>query len=193
MIISLLKLTIGLALFRVGPADMPYSLQLTRALAGVAVLTSTLLMSPFLPLPLAIAAGVGGVAGIVFFTQVMLRTCKLETRLLQTLAAQFAVGSLFALVMYPIFLLMAPFVMEMLKNPGMLADVQSGKTPMPTGGLAPLIADVLFFWNLMVSVRINRAAADLSQPLSWLLTLASLFVVMSFVTMAQLLVFPLAH
>ena len=76
-------------------------------------------------------------------------------------------------------------------NPNALSDLESGKMAAPSAGLVSFIADLLLLWNLVVSVRINRAAAELSSPLGWLLTLASLFVVMSFVTMAQVIVFPL--
>ena len=65
------------------------------------VLCTTLLLSPFAPPLLAIAAGIGNVGGLLVFTQVMLRKRKLEARLLQTLTAQFAVGSLFALALFP--------------------------------------------------------------------------------------------
>ncbi len=191
MIIRLFKLTIALVLFRAGPEEMPFSLPVTRALAALAVATSTLLMLPFVPFPLAIAAGIGGVGGIAFFTQALLRIRKQEPRLLQTLAAQYAVGSLFAVLLYPAFVAMAPYVLEMMKNPNALSDLESGKMAAPSAGLVSFIADLLLLWNLVVSVRINRAAAELSSPLGWLLTLASLFVVMSFVTMAQVIVFPL--
>ena len=184
-----LRVAVALALFRGDPADMPYSLPLTRLCAALAAICSVVLMAPFAPLPLAVATGAGGVAGVVFFTRQLLRGRKLESRLLQTLAAQLLMGSLFALVIWPAFAAMAPVMQALMKDGDALAKMQSGQqldSEPPVW--AALWSDIVFIWSLAAAARVNRLAAALNQPASWLLTLLSLFVLTGFVLMAQIIV-----
>ena len=196
-----LRIAVGLALFRGGPADMPFSLPLTRAALALAVVCTASLMALVTPLPLALATGVGGVAGVAFFTWQLLRGRKLDSRLLQTLTAQLLVGSLFALAMWPAMAALAPTMEEMMTlmraateaapsaQGGAVSPVQLAeglKTKPPTW--AALWSDVVFVWSLAASTRINRLAADLGTPASWLMTLLSLFVLTGFVVMAQVVV-----
>lgn len=188
------RVTLALLLFRGGPQDFPYSLALARQCALLAAAASALLMALVLPLPVALATGAGGVAGIAFFTRGLLKARKLDNRFLQVFAAQCAVGAVFALAMWPALSALAPSLLKMLKNPEALAQLRAGTGPaleIPTW--ASLVSDVLFFWNLAVSARINRHAAEVGLGIGWLLTLASLFVVMGFVVLAQLIVLPLAQ
>ena len=188
-----LRVTLALLLFRGGPQDFPYSVALTRACALAAALASLLLMAPLIPLPLALAAALGGVVGLAFFTRTLLRARKLENRLLQTLGAQYLSGALFALAMWPAFQALAPELSRLLSDPAALESLRAGQPvdmqqpPM----WATLLSDLLFFWSLAVSVRINRLAADLAIPAGILLTIASALVMMSFVVLAQLMAIPL--
>ncbi len=189
MLIPALRVAFNLALFRGNPADMPYSASLTRMIAALAVVTSLLLLAPVAPLPLALATGVGGVAGVAFFTRQLLRGKKLDNRFLQTLAAHLLVGSLFALAMWPAFAALAPAMQALMQDGKGLERLQSGEPlPLNPPAWAALWSDVLFIWSLAVTARINRLAADLGRPSSWLLTLLSLFVLMGFVLMAQVVV-----
>ena len=189
MFIQALRVAVNLALFRGNPADMPYSAALTRGIAVLAVVTSLLLLAPVTPLPLAFATGIGGVAGVAFFTRQLLRGRKLDNRLLQTVAAQLLVGSLFALAMWPAFAALAPAMQALMQDGKGLERLQSGEPlPLNPPAWAALWSDVMFIWSLAVSARINRLAADLGRPSSWLLTLLSLFVLMGFVLMAQVVV-----
>lgn len=192
-----LRVALQLALFRGNPADMPYSASLTRTIAALAVVTSLLLLAPVTPFALALATGLGGVAGVAFFTRQLLRGKKLDNRFLQTLAAHLLVGSLFALAMWPAFVALAPAMKEMMTLMSASAASNSGAVGVPDIAKelttkpptwAALWSDVLFIWSLAVSARINRLAADLGKPSSWLLTVLSLFVLMGFVLMAQVLV-----
>lgn len=189
MLIPALRVAFNLALFRGNPADMPYSASLTRMIAALAVVTSLLLLAPVAPLPLALATGVGGVAGVAFFTRQLLRGKKLDNRFLQTLAAHLLVGSLFALAMWPAFAALAPAMQALMQDGKGLERLQSGEPlPLNPPAWAALWSDVLFIWSLAVTARINSLAADLGRPSSWLLTLLSLFVLMGFVLMAQVVV-----
>ena len=191
MIPNLLKLTLGLALLRTEPQEMPYSPQLTRGLAALAVACATLLMSLMLGWPKALAASIGGVAAVAFFTQTLLRARRREARLLQTLAAKYAVGSLFLLALYPPFSVLAPLMVAAMNDPALFEQLRSGKAALPGSALPSLVVDVLAFWSLLVSMRTNRAATELNTPASWLVTLAALLVLLSFVAFSQLLVLPL--
>lgn len=197
MFLQALRVAVQLALFRGNPADMPYSAPLTRSIAVLAVVTSLLLLAPVTPFALALATGLGGVAGVAFFTRQLLRGKKLDNRFLQTLAAQLLVGSLFALALWPALVALAPAMQEMMtlmsaaatSNPDTVAvpDMATALTNKPPTWAA-LWSDLLFIWSLAASTRINRLAADLGRPSSWLLTILSLFVLMGFVLMAQVLV-----
>lgn len=186
-----LRVTLALMLFRSGPQDFPYSLQLSRTCAAIAVLSSLLLMAPLIPLPLALAAASGGVIGLAFFTRTLLRARKLENRLVQTLGAQYLAGALFAFAMWPAFQALAPELARLLGDPAAMDSLRAGQPlKLDPPGWATLVSDLLFFWSLAVSVRINRMAADLSVPVGLLLTLAGALVMMSFVVFAQLLAIP---
>lgn len=187
-----LRVSLSLLLFRGGPADFPYSVALSRGSAALAVVASLLLMAPLIPWPLAVAASVGGVAGLAFFTRTLLRARRLENRLVQTLGAQYLCGALLALAMVPAVQALAPVMAEMLRDPAALQRLREGQTPaVDAPGWATLWSDLLFFWSLAVSVRINRLAADLSLAPGILLTLACGLVMVSFVVFAQLLALPL--
>jgi hypothetical protein len=187
MFVDALRVACNLILFKSGPQDFPFSVAATRASMVFALLASVLLLSPALPLPLALATGIGGVAGLAFFTRQLLRARKLDNRFAQTFSAQAVVGGLFALAMWPAFAAMAPAMLAVMKNPDLLQQLSEGKAlDIAVPQWAALLSDVLFFWNLAVSVRINRLAADLKAPSSWFLTIAGLFVLMSFVALAQL-------
>ncbi len=196
-----LRVALGLAVFRGDPADMPYSLPLLRLVAALAVLGSVLLLAPVTPLPLAFATGVGGAAGIVFFTRQLLRGRKLDNRFVQTATAQLLVGTLFALALWPAFVALAPAMQEIMQlmqagqgaggadGGAALRDALNNPEKKINAPIwAALWSDVVFFWSLAASARINRLAADLNKPSSWLLTLLSLFVLMGFVLIAQILV-----
>jgi len=188
MFAQALRVTLQLALFRGGPQDMPYSLPLTRMVIALAMLASALLLSSVTPLPLALATGVGGATGMAFFCHRLLRGKQLENRFMQTLVAQLSVGILFALAMWPAFAVLAPIMQELMKDGDALARLQSGQPlPVQPPAWAALWSDVLFIWSLAVSARINRLAADLNVFSSWLLTLLSLFVLMGFILLAQIL------
>lgn len=187
-----LRVTLALMLFRSGPQDFPYSVPLTRACAGLAVLASLLLMAPMIPMPLAVAAALGGVAGLAFFTRTLLRVRKVENRLAQTLGAHYLTGALFALALWPAFQALAPELARLLSDPAAMEALRSGKPlPLSPPGWATLWSDLLFFWSLAVSVRIHRLSAGLSLPTSLLLTVAAGLVMLSFVVFAQLLSMPL--
>lgn len=194
-----LRVALQLMIFRGGPQDMPFSLPLTRAVAVFAVLATVLLLSPVTPLPLAFATGLGGAMGVAFFTRQLLRGRKLDNRLQQAVTAQLLTGGLFALVMWPAFNAMAPAMLEVMTQMRAAMDASSGGADAATldfgknlqgrvPGWAALWSDVVFIWSLAVAVRINRLAADLNTPASVLLTLLSLFVLMGFVLLAQLVV-----
>lgn len=186
-----LRVTLALLLFRSGPQDFPYSVPLTRACAGLAVVASLLLMAPMIPWPLALAAALGGVVGLAFFTRTLLRVRKLENRLLQTLGAHYLTGALFALAMWPAFQALAPELTRLLSDPAAMDALRSGQPlNLSPPGWATLWSDVLFFWSLAVSVRIHRMSADLSIPTGLLLTLGAALVMLSFVVFAQLLAMP---
>lgn len=199
MFLQALRVALGLALFRGGPADMPFSPLLPRLAIAFAVFSTALLLSPVTPLPLALATGIGGALGVAFFTRQLLKGKKLDNRYAQTVSAQLITGSLFALALWPAFAAMAPAMQEMMAamrasieaagpdgDPmaASLAITESIKVKPPTW--AALWSDAVFIWSLVVSVRIYRLAADLSVPSSWLVTLLSLFVLMGFVLAAQL-------
>ncbi|MDP3858978.1 MAG: hypothetical protein Q8Q73_14575 [Stagnimonas sp.] len=188
-----LRVTLALLLFRGGPQDFPFSVPISRACAVAAALASLLLMAPLIPLPLALAAAIGGVVGLAFFTRTLLRARKLENRLVQTLGAQYLSGALFALAMWPAFQALAPELSRLLSDPAALERLRAGQpVDMQSPPMwATLLSDLLFFWSLAVSVRINRLAADLAVPAGILLTIASALVMMSFVVLAQLMAIPL--
>lgn len=195
-----LRVALGLILFRGGPADMPFAPTLPRIALAMAVFSTALLLSPVAPLSMALATGVGGALGVMFFTRQLLRGKKLDNRYAQAVSAQLLVGSLFALALWPAILAMAPSMQETMElmraamgGAGTATDplaaamqaAQSAKLKPPAW--AALWSDVLFVWSLIASVRIYRLAADLSMPGSWLLTLLSLFVLTGFVMAAQLI------
>ena len=198
MFVQALRVALHIALFKSGPQDMPYSVPLARAAVAMAIASTMLLLAPVTPMPLAFATGAGGVVGVAFFTRQLLRGRKLENRWLQTFTAQLLVGSLFALAMWPAFMAMAPSMLEVMEQmrSGMTAAAEGREAaPLDLQALqinppawAALWTDVLFLWSLVVTVRINRLAADLGRPSSWLLTLLSLFVLGGFIVIAQILV-----
>jgi hypothetical protein len=189
-----LRVAIALALFKSNPAEMPFSPALTRLAVGIAVASTALLLAGLVPLPLAIATGAGGAGGVAFFTRQLLRGRKLDNRFGQTLTAQLLVGSLFALAMWPAMLALAPVMQEMLTS--MRAAAESGgsvsllQIPAPDGPQVPMWAalwsDLLFIWSLAVSARIYRLAAEVPVLASWAFTVMSLFVVLGFVLLSQL-------
>lgn len=191
-----LRVTLALALFKGGPQDMPYSQSLTRMAVVLAIASTVLLLSGVVPMSLALATGVGGVAGVAFFTRQVLRSRRLENRFAQTLVSQLMVGSLFALAMWPAFLAMAPAMQAMME--AMRTMAASGGDAAAVLGTAEqealqppawaaLWSDVLFIWSLVASARIHRLAADVNRLSSWLLTLMSVFVLLGFIMLAQFL------
>ncbi len=190
MIADSLKLSLRLMIFSGGPEDFAYSPQLTRLLAGLCVATSTLLLQFLLPLPVALGSSVAAVAAVALFNQTLLRLRRLEPRLAQTLAAHYATSSLFALLMTPALAQMAPMIQELMNNPALLEQVKSGKAT-PSAPASTFAADVLFFWSLLVTARIYRAAANLRFFGGVVVTILSLFVVLSFFVFSQALLIPL--
>lgn len=191
MFASLVTVTFGLIFFKAAPADFPYSVKLTRGLAGVIAVLAYIWLSMLLPPGIAVSTAVGGVLGLTFFVHGLLKATKLQNRFLQTLGAQLAVGVLFAVAMLPAFAALAPALSAMLKDPSIIKSLQAGQTPaINPPAWAAHVVDILFFWNLAVVVRINRLAANLSLPASILLTFISLFVVLGFITLTQLVMLP---
>ena len=201
MFLQALRVAVGLALFRGGPADMPFSTALPRLAMALAVFSSALLLSPVAPLPMALATGIGGAVGVGFFTRQLLKGKKLDNRYAQTVSAQLLMGSLFALALWPALVAMAPAMQQMMElmraamqsagadGDPFAASMQAAQaTKIQPPVWAQLWSDVVFVWSLIASVRINRLAADLSRPSSWVLTLLSLFVLTGFVMLAQLIV-----
>ncbi len=189
MYLQALRVAISLMLFRGGPQDMPYSIPLARAAAVLATLASVLMLAPITPFPLALATGIGGAAGVAFFTRQLLKGRKLDSRFAQTLTAQLLVGSLFALAMWPAFSALSPAMQALMQDGKGMERLQSGQPlPITPPAWAALWSDAMFLWSLAASARINRLAADLGRPASWLLTLLSLFVLFGFVLMAQIVV-----
>lgn len=199
MFLQALRTALGLALFKGGPEDMPFSPTLPRLAMALAVFSSALMLSPMAPLPMALATGVGGAVGISFFTRQLLRGKKLDNRYAQTVSAQLLVGSLFALLLWPAVVAMAPAMNEMMaamraamtsvgpEGDALATSMEVAKSAKLQPPLwTQLMFDLVFVWSLIASVRINRLAADLSTPSSWALTVLSLFVLTGFVMLAQL-------
>jgi len=199
MYLQALRVAMSLMLFRSGPQDMPFSTTLPRVALALAVFSTALLLGPMAPLPMALATGLGGALGVAFFTRQLLRGRKLDNRYTQTVSAQLLVGSLFALAMVPALLAMAPAMQETMdlmraamqgagpeEDPLALAVQAAREAKLQPPAWATLWSDLIFVWSLIASTRINRLAADLGRPSSWLLTLLSLFVLTGFVMMAQL-------
>lgn len=183
-----LRVAISLMLFRGGPQDMPYSMPLARLAAAVAAVTTVLMLAPLTPFPLAVATGIGGVTGVAFFVRQLLRGRKLDSRFAQTVTSHLLVGSLFALMMWPAFSALSPAMQALMQDGKGMERLQSGQ-PLPINppAWAALWSDALFIWSMAASARINRLAGDLGRPASWLLTLLSLFVLLGFVLMAQII------
>lgn len=189
-----LRVAVSLALFRSGPEEMPYSPRLTRAIVLAAVLVVVLMLSPVTPLPLAVATGVGGAAGMAVFLRRLLAGRGLINRFEQALASQLLVGVLFALAMWPAFAALAPLMQELMKDPQALEKIGRGEPlPVDPPAWAGLWSDVLFIWSLAASARINRLAAGLTPLSGWLQTVLSLFVLLGFVLVAQILVAVLSR
>jgi hypothetical protein len=185
-----LKLSLRLMIFSGGPEDLPYAPQVTQLLAAFCVATSTLMLQFLLPLPVALGSSIAAVAAVALFNQTLLRLRRLEPRLAQTLAAHYATSGLFALMMTPVLAQIAPTIQELMNNPELLEKVKSGAAK-PSTPAATFIADILFFWSLLVTARIYRAAANLRFFGGVVVTVSSLFVVLSFFVFSQALLIPL--
>lgn len=174
MLANLLTSIVRLLLFRAGPQDIPYSPQLVRWLAPLAVVVGWLLFSVILPPVLAVVMAIVNVLGTVLVAEGILRARNVAERTAQTVAALLGTGIILNLLMiYPMSVL-APHLAELAKNPDLL---KTGKLQLPPGPV--LAVDAFNIWQFAVSAFIYKHAANVRAfGAIGLAVLASLVVLM---------------
>jgi hypothetical protein len=152
---SALTTALKILMFRAGPQDMPFSPQLPRITAAIAILSNALVLALFAPPWLALTVAIAAVFGVVFATDLILRSRQLSARLPQTLSALLLTNAILNLLLLWPTSSVAPVLLQVAKHPELLK--QQGALDIPAG--ASLAVDLINLWALMVSAHIYRAAA----------------------------------
>lgn len=156
--------------FRAGPEDMPYAPALTPRLVVFALLAQVMVLGQLMPLPLVLLIGGLGLGAMALATHAFLRARQLANRFHQAFGALLATGGLLLLAMAPLFSFAVPMLREVTSNPELLEQPEQLAALRPPM-IVNLLLDVLFFWNLAVTVRIYRLAGDLRLAGGILMTL----------------------
>src|SRR2546426_1180799 len=140
--------TLQILLFRAGPQDFPYSINLTRAFAATCVASIFLLMQMILAPAVALLLSVVAAGVVAILTRALLNARKLESRFQQTFGALMGTGVAFSLLMLPILAVTAPEFLKIINDPAAIARMQQGEPPQIAVPLAVGLGwDVVFFWS----------------------------------------------
>ena len=181
MYAPLIAVTLRILTFRAGPQDFPFAPSLTSQLCVAALVSQLLVLGQVMSIPLVLLIGVFALGAIALATHAFLRTRNLANRFHQTFGALLATGAVLMLVMAPLFSFAAPLLRAVAADPSLLERTEELMTLRPPV-IVNLILDVLFFWNIAVTIRIYRLSGDLRLAGGILITLA----VMAFTFMTVL-------
>lgn len=155
MFVQLLRVTIEVMLLRRGPQDMPSDWGLLAGLGGVYCIVSCAQVLAVSSAGSAILQAVLATVLLVFYVRALLRLRGHPERLVQTLVALFACGSVLTLLLLGPTALLAPTLHAM------AASQQAGTVAAPPT-LAALMYMVVGFWGLFVFGHIYRNALGVS-------------------------------
>ncbi|WP_420465144.1 hypothetical protein [Panacagrimonas sp.] len=184
---SVLNATVNLLLFRIGPQDFPFDINLTRVLVPAAALANYAVLVMAVNPVVAAAMSIAVVMGTAMAAHLILRARKLEARFTQTYHAMLAVSTLLTLGLVLPFSQIAPELEKLAQNPEAL---ETASLDIP--GWAALTMNALNIWNFVVNAHILRHAAGMGIGGGLLLALLVAFGVLMFVlffaTLAGMLV-----
>lgn len=184
---SVLNATVNLLLFRIGPQDFPFDINLTRVLVPAAALANYAVLVMAVNPVVAAAMSIAVVMGTAMAAHLILRARKLEARFTQTYHAMLAVSTLLTLGLVLPFSQIAPELEKLAQNPDAL---ETASLDIP--GWAALTMNALNIWNFVVNAHILRHAAGMGIGGGLLLALLVAFGVLMFVlffaTLAGMLV-----
>lgn len=184
---SVLNATVNLLLFRIGPQDFPYDINLTRVLVPTAALANYAVLAMALNPVVAAAMSIAVVMGTAMAAHLILRARKLEARFMQTYHAMLAVSTVLTLALVLPFAQIAPELEKLAQNP----EAMDGAT-LDIPGWAALTMNGLNIWNFVVNAHILRHAAGVGIGGGLLMALLVAFGVLMFVlffaTLAGILV-----
>jgi FtsH-binding integral membrane protein len=174
------RATLRILAFRAGPQDFPFDARLQTPLIALAMLANALIFSQVLPLATSLAMALAMVGATALVTRSILRTRKAPERFQQTFHALLATGATLTLLLYPLFVQVAPVLRELAAHPEQL------ETGTPIALPAPLVwaSNLLNFWNFAVTAHIFRHAANVKLWLSFAIALLLAFVVLFLVAFA---------
>lgn len=172
--------TLRILAFRAGPQDFPFDRRLQMPLIAFAAFANALIFSQVLPLATSLAMALAMVGATALVTRSLLRSRKVPERFQQTFHALLASGATLTLLLYPLFVQVAPVLRELAAHPEQL---ESGT---PIALPAPLVwaSNLLNFWNFAVTAHIFRNAANVNLWLGFVIALLLAFVVLFLVAFA---------
>lgn len=158
MLSSVLQATLRILFFRAGPQDFPYAQGLTPALIALAASANAVMLAQVLPMTIAVAMAAGMVGAMALVTRGVLRARDMMNRYQQTFNALLATTAVLTLMVLPVFVQMAPVVMQIAKNPQLLETPEA--VQVPTFGVFWM--NLINFWNFAVTAHIFRNAAGVN-------------------------------
>lgn len=171
------SVTLKIMTFRAGPAELPYSLDLTRALLPAAVVANFWVFAKALPLAMSVVMAIGMVAAIALATNGLLKARKMDNRFNQTFNALLLTGTLLNLLMLAPFSAVAPMLVKAAQNPQLLEHPED--LNLPQG--AVMLMNLLNFWNFAVTAHIFRKAMEVNFGIGLLLALLVAFAALMFI------------
>lgn len=158
MLSSVLNATFRILFFRAGPEDFPYAKGLTLWCIAAATGANAAMLAQVLPVPIAVAMALAMIGATALVTRSVLRVRDLLNRFQQTFNALLATTAVLSLALLPVFVQLAPIVMEVAKNPEVLANPDAVKVP----AFGVFWMNLLNFWNFAVTAHIFRHSAGVN-------------------------------
>lgn len=165
--------TLKILMFRAGPQDLPFSVDLTRTLMPLAVVANFWMFSMALPMAMAVAMSIAMVGGMAMVTNSLLKARKMTPRFNQTFNALLATGTVLTLLQLPPFSQVAPILVKATLNPKMLENPEA--LNLPQG--AVMLMNLLTFWSLGVTAHIYRSAINVNFGIGILVAVLVAFAV----------------
>lgn len=158
--------------FRAGPQDFPFSPQLMQMLAPLAMGANYLVFIQVLPWGMSAAMAFAMVGGMGMVTATLLRSRGLSARFVQTFSALLATNALLTLMLVPVFIQIAPKLMELANNPDLMG--KPDQLDMPQGPV--FLMNLFNIWNFAVTAVIFRHAANMAMWSSLLIAILAALV-----------------
>jgi hypothetical protein len=165
MFVQVINTTFRILFFRAGPEDFPFAQGLTPLCMLLAALANALVFSQVLPVTMSVGMSLAMIGAVALVTHSVLKARKFSNRFQQTFNALLATSAVLTLALLPPFVQISPQILELAKNPELLANPDAVKI----SGIAVFAMNLINFWNLAVTAHIFRRAADVNLWIGYLI------------------------